>query len=121
MNKRVSIAIPVAESVPAITLQSMLTVINYAAINGIKIEGIGVTHRQLIDDARNSLVETFLGSDCEWLFWMDSDMTFPKETLVELFNVAESKNTKMVTGIYYQRKGMNKPVLWSRGISTESG
>ena len=121
MNKIVSIAIPIAESVPAVTLQSMLSVVNYSAINGIKIMDIGITHRQMIDDARNGLVEGFLSTDVEWLFWMDSDMTFPKETLLELFKVAEQKNCKMVTGVYYQRKGMNKPVLWSRGVPTASG
>lgn len=119
MRKRVSIAIPVADSVPAITLQSMLGVVNYAAMNGIEIQSIGVTHRQLIDDARNGLTETFLKTDVEWMLWLDSDMTFPKETLVELFRVAEEKDTKMVTGIYYQRKNMNLPVLWSRGEETE--
>ncbi len=75
----------------------------------------------MIDDARNGLVETFLGTSTEWLFWMDSDMLFPKETLVELFKVAEEKDSKMVTGVYYQRKGRNFPVLFSRGTPTESG
>lgn len=121
MKKQVSIAVPVADSVPAITLQSMLSVVNYASVNGIEIRDIGVTHRHLIDDARNGLTESFLSTDTEWIFWMDSDMTFPKETLVELFKVAEEKNSKMVTGIYYQRKNQNFPVLWSRGAETESG
>lgn len=121
MNKTVSLAIPVAESVPAITLQTMLGMVNYSAVNGITIKDIGVTHRQMVDDARNGLTEGFLTSDTEWLFWMDSDMTFPKETLIEMFKVAEEKNAKMVTGIYYQRKGLNFPVLWSRGVPTSSG
>ncbi len=121
MNKEVSIAIPIAQLVEPVTLQSMLGVVNYAALNGIKIMDVGVTKGQLIDDARNALAETFLGTPTEWIFWMDSDMTFPKETLVELFKVAEEKNTKMVTGVYYQRKNANFPVLWSRGEETETG
>lgn len=119
MNKQVSIAIPVAESVPAVTLQSMLALVAYAGSKDIQVVDIGVTHRQLIDDARNNMAETFLSSATEWILWMDSDMTFPKETLVELFKVAEEKNAKMVTGIYYQRKNANLPVLWSRGDQTE--
>lgn len=121
MKKEVSIAIPIAESVPPKTLQSMLGVVNYAAINGIKIVDIGITERQMIDDARNGLAESFLGSSTEWIFWMDADMIFPKETLVELFKVAEEKDAKMVTGVYYQRKGLNFPVLFSRGAETETG
>jgi hypothetical protein len=72
-----------------------------------------------IDDARNLLAETFLKGSSEWIFWMDSDMTFPEDTLVKLFKVAEEKKAKMVTGIYYQRKGLNYPVLWSRGETLE--
>lgn len=119
MKKQVSIAIPVAESVPAVTLQSMLAIVNYAAANGIEIRDIGITHRHLIDDARNGLAESFLFSDTEWILWLDSDMTFPKETITELFKVAEEKKTKMVTGVYYQRQKDHLPVLWSRGDPTE--
>lgn len=115
MRREVSIAIPCAQMVEPRTLRSMLAMVNYSANNGVAIQEFGVTERQLIDDARNSLTETFLRTPTEWMFWMDSDMTFPKDTLVKMFNVAEAKNAKMVTGIYYQRKGMNYPVLWSRG------
>ncbi len=121
MKKQVSIAIPIADTVDHRVLQTMLGLVNYSAINGIQIVDIGVTHRQMIDDARNGLTESFLQTDTEWIFWMDSDMTFPKDTLVELFKVAEEKNAKMVTGVYYQRKGVNFPVLWSRGVETEGG
>lgn len=122
MKKEVSLAIPVAsESIEYRTVWSMLNLVNYAAINGITIVDVGMTARQMVDDARNQLAETFLSTSTEWLFWMDSDMTFPKETLVELFKVAEEKDAKLVTGVYYQRKGNNMPVLWSRGDQTESG
>lgn len=121
MEKNVSIAVPVAQLVEPVTLQSMMGLVNYSALNGINIIDIGVTKGQLIDDARNGLAETFLETATDWLFWMDSDMVFPKETLVELFKVAEEKNAKLVSGVYYQRKGNNFPVLWSRGAALESG
>lgn len=121
MEKNVSIAIPVAQLVDPVTLQSMMGLVNYSALNGINIMDIGVTKGQMVDDARNGLTETFLETPTEWLFWMDSDMTFSKDTLVELFKVAEEKNAKLVTGVYYQRKGNNFPVLWSRGEELASG
>lgn len=119
MTRQVSLAIPCAQVVDPKVLQSMLAMVSYSAKNGIEINHVGITERALIDDARNVLAETFLKSETEWLFWMDSDMTFPEETLLKLFKVAEEKNAKMVTGIYYQRKGMNYPVLWSRGEELE--
>ncbi len=119
MKREVSIAMPIAQMVEPKVLQSSLAMVNHSATHGIEIRHIGITERALIDDARNTLTETFLKSPTEWLFWMDSDMTFPEDTLVKLFKVAEDKNAKMVTGIYYQRKGMNYPVLWSRGEELE--
>ncbi len=121
MNKQCSIAVPIAQVVEPKVLQSMMAMVNYSANNGISIQDIGITERCLIDDARNTLTETFLSSSTEWLFWMDSDMTFPKDTLVKLFETAEKKDAKMVTGIYYQRRGGNLPCLWSRNQETEAG
>jgi hypothetical protein len=121
MTKDCSIAVPVAQVVEPKVLQSMMALVNYSAHNGINIQDIGITERCLIDDARNTLTETFLSSPTEWLFWMDSDMTFPKDTLVKLFETAQKKDAKMVTGIYYQRRGGNLPCLWSRNQETEAG
>lgn len=119
MRKDVSIAIPIAQVIEPKTYQTSMAMINYSARNGVDIKDIGITERMLIDDARNLLAETFLKGSSEWIFWMDSDMTFPEDTLVKLFKVAEEKNAKLVTGVYYQRKGMNYPVLWSRGEDLE--
>lgn len=121
MQKECSIAIPCAQVVEPKTLQSMLALVNYSATHGVKINHIGITERALIEDARNILADTFLKSPTEWIFWMDSDMVFDPDTLVKLFKVAEDKQAKMVTGIYYQRKGMNWPCLWSRGEDLENG
>jgi len=121
MKKECAIAIPCAQVVEPRVLQSMMGVVNHAANNGIKIPFIGVTERTLIEDARNTLAEQFLKSETEWMFWMDSDMVFPPDTLKQLFDVAEAKDAKMVTGIYYQRKGKNLPCLWSRGDELDDG
>lgn len=121
LNKQVSIAVPCMQVVEPKTLQSMMALVNFSARNGIDVVDIGITEREMIDDARNHLTETFLSTDTEWLFWMDSDMTFPKDTLVNLFEVVEKHDAKIATGVYYQRKGKNFPVLWSRNDELESG
>lgn len=121
MNKTCGIAFPVAELMEPMVAQSMMAVVGYSSRHGVTISEIGYTKREIIDHARNNLTESFLGTDAEWLFWMDSDMIFPPDTLVKLFKVAEEKNAKMVSGVYYQRKGKNLPVLWSRGDELENG
>ncbi len=119
--KEVAIAIPCAQVVYPKVLQSMMTLVSYTSGNGIKISEIGITERQMVDDARNGLAEAFLASPTEWMFWMDSDMLFPPETLIELIKVAEEKEAKFVTGVYYQRKGKNLPCLWSRDVLMSDG
>ncbi len=121
VNRECSIAIPCAQVVEPKTLQSMMALAAYSAAHGIQVRHIGVTERSLIDDARNTLTESFLKSPTEWLFWMDSDMTFPPDTLVKLFDVVEAKEAKLATGVYYQRLGMNYPCIWTRGETTEGG
>lgn len=121
MKRECNIAVPCAQVVEPRTLQSMMTLCAYSVAHGIKINYIGYTQRALIDDARNMLTEAFLKSSTEWLFWMDSDMVFPPDTLVKLFDAAEKKEAKMVTGVYYQRLGMNYPCIWTRGEQTEGG
>lgn len=121
LNKTVSLAIPIAESVHPKVFQSILAVVAYSCQHGIKVADIGITFREIIDLARNNLAEQFLKTDTEWLFWMDSDMSFPADILEQLFKTAEEKDAKIVSGVYYQRKGKNMPVLWSRGDTLASG
>lgn len=117
----VALLCPIAESVAPRTFQSVLAMVGYSVSKKIRINHIGVTERTLVDTARNQLVVDFLKTDNEWAFWIDSDMTFPKETLVKLLEVAKKKKTKMVTGVYYQRGGKHFPVLWLRDPELENG
>lgn len=121
MSRKLTFVCPIAEIVPPKTFQSALSAVAYAAQHGITFVDIGVTERQLIDGSRNLLAEAFLATPTEWIFWMDADMVIPKETITELFKVVEEKDAKIVTGIYYQRRGMNLPVLWSRNETTKGG
>ena len=121
MERKVTFVCPIAEIVSPKTFQSALAAVGYAAQKGIKFVDIGVTERQLIDGARNILAEAFLATPTEWIFWMDADMVIPKDTITELFKVVDEKDAKIVTGIYYQRRGRNLPVLWSRNEETAGG
>ena len=121
MNRECCIAIPCAQVIEPKVLQSMMALVNYSATHGINIHYIGITERVMVDQARNCLTDTFLKGPTEYLFWMDSDMTFPPDTLVKLFDVMEKKEAKVTTGVYYQRKGENMPCIWSRGEQVESG
>lgn len=101
--------------------QTALAMVNYTAKKGIQIDYVGITERTLVDTARTVLAREFLKTDSDWAFWMDADMVLPKETIVRLLEVAEKKDTKMVTGVYYQRGNKHWPVLWTRTPTLEDG
>lgn len=117
----VALLCPIAETVSPSTFQSVIAMVNYASAKGIKINHIGITERTLIETARNVLAKQFLKTDNEWAMWIDADMTFPKETLVQLLETAKKKKAKMVSGIYYQRGGRHFPVAWVRDPKLEDG
>lgn len=118
---KVALLCPIAESVSPKTFQSVMAMVGYSTAKKVAIGHIGVTERTLVDTARNTLTTSFLKTDNEWAFWIDSDMTFPKDTLVMLLETAKKKRAKMVTGVYYQRGGKHFPVLWVRDPKLESG
>lgn len=117
----IAIAIPCAQVVDPKVMQSVATLVSYSSKKGFKITEVGITERQMVDDARNGLAEAFLSSPTEWMLWLDSDMLFPPETLEELWKTAVERNAKLVTGVYYQRKGNNLPCLWVRGNELSNG
>jgi len=121
MKAEVAILCPIAESVSPVTFQSVAAMVGYSTSKGVKINHIGVTERTLVDTARNTLAKEFLKTDNEWAMWIDSDMTFPKETIIKLLDVAKKKKAKMVTGVYYQRGGKHFPVCWVRDPELENG
>jgi len=118
--EKVSLLCPISESVSPLTFQSALALVGYASKHGVDIDFIGVTERTLIEKARNMLTKEFLKTDSEWAFWMDADMVFPKDVIVQLLKTAREKEAKMVTGIYYQRGDKHFPVCWVRDPKLES-
>jgi hypothetical protein len=117
----VTLLCPIAETVHPLVFQCTMSMVNYTANQGVKLEYIGTTERTLVDSARNTLARELLKTPSEWAFWMDADMVLPKETIVRLLEVAKEKEAKMVTGVYYQRGNKHWPVLWSRSPELEDG
>ena len=49
---------------------------------------------------RNMAVEDMLQTDSQWLFFLDSDVTFPADTLDRLLEIADPEERPIVTGVY---------------------
>lgn len=52
-------------------------------------------------EARNGVVRAFLESDCEWLFWIDTDMGFAPDTVDRLVAPADPVDRPIVAGLCF--------------------
>lgn len=110
----VAILSPCANSVEPKAFQSAMAIAANAGANGIEPRFVGVTERMLVHTARNVLAEGFLKTECEWAFWLDSDMILPANTIPTMISWANKIGAKFLTGIYYQRIGEHKPLVLVR-------
>ncbi len=110
----VAILSPCANSVEPRAYQSAMALASNASANGCQAKFIGVTERMLVHTARNVLAKGFLETECEWAFWLDSDMVLPAMTIPKMMQWAKKIGGKFMTGIYYQRVGDHKPLVLVR-------
>ena len=99
----VMIAVPAMEMVNAEFAQHLAMAAANMVANGIKINcafNIG----SVITIARRNLVDIFLKSDFDYIFWVDSDMKFPIDAPVRL--LARNKD---IVGANYRRRRFPNP------------
>ena len=99
----VMIAVPAMEMVNAEFAQHLAMAAANMVANGIKINcafNIG----SVITIARRNLVDIFLKSDFDYIFWVDSDMKFPIDAPVRLL-----ARDKEIVGANYRRRRFPNP------------
>ena len=100
------IAIPCMDQVPAVFAQSLAT---------LNREGdcfVTMQIGSLIYDSRNHLASAAIEMGADYVFWMDSDMTFPADALQKMLKLAKEKgDDAIITGLYFRRVEPFTPVL----------
>lgn len=99
----IMIAVPAMEMVNAEFAQHLAMAAANLVAHGIKINcafNIG----SVITIARRNLVEIFLKSDFDYIWWVDSDMKFPIDAPVRLL-----KRNKQIVGVNYRRRRFPNP------------
>lgn len=99
----VMIAVPAMEMVNAEFAQHLAMAAANMVAHGIKINcafNIG----SVITIARRNLVEIFMKSDFDYIWWVDSDMKFPIDTPIRLL-----KRNKEIVGANYRRRRFPNP------------
>ena len=78
-----------------------------------KIGGVGASDRMYVHSASNRLVEDFLAIEgATHLFWTESDMLLPDDTIVRLLEV----DKPIVSGVYFLRNGQGQPCLYKKAV-----
>lgn len=71
--------------------------------NNVTLSNVG----SLTALARNQLVEFAKQQDCKYLMFLDTDMTFPPDTILKLMRHQKD----IVSGLYFERYAPHRPVI----------
>jgi len=74
---------------------------NYKMISASKVHHI----------ARNEIMQNFLGTDMNYLLFIDSDMIWEPDSLELAYNLIQHPDVDIVTGIYYQKGEPHLPII----------
>jgi uncharacterized membrane protein len=99
----IMIAVPAMEMVNAEFAQHLAMAAANLVAHGIKINcafNIG----SVITIARRNLVDIFMKSDFDYIWWVDSDMKFPIDAPIRLL-----KRNKPIVGVNYRRRRFPNP------------
>ena len=66
----------------------------------------------LVYDSRDKLAKKAIEMDADLVFWLDSDMIFEPNVLVDMVKTLEDNNLDFLSGVYYRRREPYTPVLF---------
>lgn len=103
---KILIGMPTLGEIPIKTVASLFALDRPAGTE------IGFTHNSLVYDARNEFCQRAVNGGFDYLFFIDSDMIFPPDTLTKLLAL----NTDIATAVCYARKGNHAPCVYNRVV-----
>jgi cellulose synthase/poly-beta-1,6-N-acetylglucosamine synthase-like glycosyltransferase len=82
---KVAICVPSQDSIKAKTAVSIAALVHYSLNQGLMVVVLNL-EGATVSKARNNLVRQAIDWDCDYLFFYDSDMLVPPDTIVRLVN-----------------------------------
>ena len=107
---KILIAIPCMDQVPAPFAQSL------AMIRKPDNDNVACAFQMgsLIYTSRNNLALQAMQLETDYVFWLDSDMVFYQDILVDMKNEMEEKGLDFLSGLYFRRTPPFSPVLFDQ-------
>ena len=100
------IAVPCMDQVPARFAQSL------AMLDKVGNCAVAFNIGSLIYESRNQLARQAINMAADYMFWLDSDMTFEPDTLMRL--MADMDKGDIISGLYFRRVPPFSPVLFDK-------
>ena len=94
------------DSVPSQFAQSL------AMLRKVEQTAVAFQIGSLIYNSRNNLSTMAIERGVDYILWLDSDMTFPPNTLIKLLEDRDKGD--IITGVYYRRVKPYHPVLFDK-------
>ena len=104
--KKVMIAIPTLNTVHIKFVGSLVSLL-FHQIENVEFR-LQFVQDSMTYTARNHLAEQAMKEECDYVLWIDSDMTFPADAMERLL----THDKDMVTALYFQRRGKHLPVIY---------
>ena len=116
--RKVLIAVPCMDSLPAQFAHSLATLTSY----GIEDTKISVWFNlgSLIYTSRDQIAKKALLDEADLVMWFDSDMVFNPDTLINMLKHIDG-GQDIVTGVYYRRTPPFSPVVFDKMDLNEEG
>lgn len=108
MDKKILIAIPSMDSVPARFAHSL------ALLRKVGKCAITFEIGSLVYTARNNIALRAIEMDADYVLWLDSDMVFEPDLLERLLEDLDKYDADMVTGVYFRRVPPFTPTLFDQ-------
>ena len=105
---KIMIAVPCMDTVPVQFCQSL------ALLHKVGECTLAMNPGSLVHTSRNDLAVRAIKMEADYVFWMDSDMIFPQDTLVRMVDTLKKNDIDILTGLYFRRKPPYSPVLFNR-------
>lgn len=107
---KIMIAVPCMDQVPAPFAQSIAMIRKPLEDDTACAFQMG----SLIYTSRNNLALQAMKLEMDYVLWLDSDMVFPQDLLIDLKKKLDDNDWDMVTGLYFRRVPPFTPVVFDK-------